>query len=98
MAASLVSVLVNGNASSNRDTELLARVEQLESELVQVKASLMRLRRQQVVVRRKVNELIDKAQVFYQSTSGFSNSSHGNCSPQAMLPLLNPNRCMNEFK
>ena len=61
VAVSFAFMLVTGTSSSNRDTELLTRVAQLESEMVQVKASLMKLRRQQVVARRKVGELTENA-------------------------------------
>ena len=51
-------ILATETSSNNRDSELLARIEQLESQVVQVKGSLMKLRRQQVIARRKVGELI----------------------------------------
>lgn len=55
------SVLVLGAAASSisRDTELLNRIEQLESQVTQMKASLTKLRRQQVVARRKASALIE---------------------------------------
>ena len=61
VAVSFAFMLVTRTSSSNRDAELLTRVAQLESEMVLVKASLMKLRRQQVVARRKVGELTENA-------------------------------------
>jgi hypothetical protein len=51
-------ILATETSSNNRDSELLARIEQLESQVVQFNGSLMKLRRQQVIARRKVSELI----------------------------------------
>ena len=55
------SVLVLGAAASpsTRDAEVLTRIEQLESQVTQMKATLTKLRRQQVVARKKASELID---------------------------------------
>ena len=55
-----VLVLVGAASSSSRDTEILNRLEQLESQVTQMKASLTKLRRQQVVARRKVRRLTNR--------------------------------------
>ena len=61
------SVLVLGAAASpsTRDAELLTRIEQLESQVTQMKATLTKLRRQQVVARKKASELNENVQVSF---------------------------------
>ena len=51
-------VLTTETSLSNQDSELLARSEQLESEVTQVEGLLIKLRHQQVIARRKASKFI----------------------------------------